>query len=250
MVTRLPVKRGVSAPAISHIPEQWSREWFRSFITQFLVDIDLRNAVTSGISISGNVSGDNSSNPGNPVIAGLSPIPNDTVLGNVSGGTAAPVPLTSAQLAGITSTILTPGIGMYSINGQIAVLQVGTGGGGSYSMTAGSNAGPPMAVYGYTSGGLGSLSPTTLYGYTIQILESLIDTTVNNEYTDTFQVSAATNPGQSLFTSITVGAKTRTSAAASYLYNSGSSYAQWIWTAGGSSNGLFTATGATSVTIT
>lgn len=55
MVNPLPVKKGLSAPAVTSIPDKWDRQWFRNFITQFLVNADIRNV--QGVNVQGNVSG-------------------------------------------------------------------------------------------------------------------------------------------------------------------------------------------------
>jgi hypothetical protein len=47
---------GISAGSIKFIPEEWSAEWFRRFITQYLQNADTRNATAGpGISISGTI---------------------------------------------------------------------------------------------------------------------------------------------------------------------------------------------------
>lgn len=247
MVNKLPVKRGISSPALINIPEKWSAEWFRSFITQFLVDIDLRNAVTSGITIAGNVSGNNSPQVGTPVTAGLSPIPNNTVLGNVSGGTATPTALTAAQLSGITTISFSPGIGSYSMTGEIAVLKIGSGGGPtSLTLTSASFVPAPGDIdYGYASFG-GSISPTSVGGYTISALFSSLDT-VAHTYGDEFRVLSASNPGSALFTSITVGTTTRSFSTATYTYTSGT--AIWHWSGSPDTNAWLQSTGSVSVSI-
>jgi hypothetical protein len=100
-MTQLPVRKGISAPVVVNIPEEWSREWFREFITNFLVGADIRNVQAQGITISGNVSGNNTVAGSTTVSIGLTPIANDTVLGNISGTTAAPVALTEAQFTAL-----------------------------------------------------------------------------------------------------------------------------------------------------
>ena len=47
MVGKLQPKSGLSAAAVTTIPEKWDRAWFRGFITNFLVNADVRNAVFS-----------------------------------------------------------------------------------------------------------------------------------------------------------------------------------------------------------
>ena len=247
MSTHLPVKRGISAPALNNIPDKWDKNWFRQFITQFLVDIDLRNALTSGITIAGNVSGNNSNNSGNPVTAGLSPIPNNTVLGNVSGGTATPVPLTQSQLSGITSITLGLSTGSYLLSGQAAPLLVASGTPSGYSLTAGSSGGGSTTNFGYISGTMGSISPSSLSGDTIVQLFSTSTPSVP-QYSNTFILSTTTNPGQTFFTSITVGGATELSTAASYTFTGTS--AQWLWGPHSiASSMFFPSTGSYSVSI-
>ena len=43
----LPVKRGLSAPAVNSIPQTWSAEWFRRFITNYLQNVDFNNIVAN-----------------------------------------------------------------------------------------------------------------------------------------------------------------------------------------------------------
>lgn len=105
MTTVIPVKRGLSSPAVTSIPDKWSKEWFRYFIDNFLAGADVRNVTgAGGISITGsNVSGN--SDPGTPPSTGVvispAPIANDTVLGNVSGISAIPSPLNQVQLTAL-----------------------------------------------------------------------------------------------------------------------------------------------------
>lgn len=106
MANKLPVKQGLSAPAVTTIPEKWDRQWFRSFITQFLVNADIRNAKSSAgilinpINVSGNVV-TGSGSGGSSVIIGLTPIPPNTVLGNNTASTAEPVAINQAQLTAL-----------------------------------------------------------------------------------------------------------------------------------------------------
>lgn len=96
----IPVRKGISAPAVTNVPEKWDRTWFRTFITNFLVNADIRNAVTGpGLIITGNVSGDTTATGGsNSVTITQSPVPNNTVMGNVSGISAVPIALNQTQL--------------------------------------------------------------------------------------------------------------------------------------------------------
>lgn len=59
MTSLLPVKKGLSSPAVVAIPDKWDKQWFRNFITNFLVNADIRNV--SGLDVQGNVSGNNTS---------------------------------------------------------------------------------------------------------------------------------------------------------------------------------------------
>lgn len=101
----LPVKRGLSSPAVVSIPQEWDRQWFRYFIDNFLTNADIRNVSPgAGIAISGNVSGNSTSGtPSTVVTIGFGPIANNTVLGNVSGGPAVPVGITQAQLTALVN---------------------------------------------------------------------------------------------------------------------------------------------------
>lgn len=101
MVNILKVKQGISAPAVTSIPEKWDRNWFRNFITNFLVNADIRNVQGNGINITGNVSGNSTTGTATQVEISPEPIPSGTVLGNVSGSTAIPVALNSTQLTGL-----------------------------------------------------------------------------------------------------------------------------------------------------
>lgn len=101
MVTRLPVKQGISAPAVTDIPEQWNKSWFRTFITNFMVNADIRNAKFGpGFVVTGNVSGNSTSanTPGNQVTISQEEIPSNTVLGNVGAVEAVPSPVDSSEL--------------------------------------------------------------------------------------------------------------------------------------------------------
>lgn len=54
MVSKLPVRPGISPAIVTSIPDKWSKEWFRSFITNFVQFADARNATPgSGIAITG-----------------------------------------------------------------------------------------------------------------------------------------------------------------------------------------------------
>lgn len=89
-----PVKPGLSAPIVTSIPDQWSKTWFRSFITNYLQNVDVRNAITpsgGGVSVS-------STNFTQPATLALSVIPTNRAFGNVSGVAAPPIALTPTQL--------------------------------------------------------------------------------------------------------------------------------------------------------
>lgn len=98
----LTVKRGISSPAVTSIPEKWDRQWFRYFIDNFLTNADIRNVATgSGITISGNVSGNNTAGNSTSVTISQSPVPSNTVMGNVSGASAIPTAISQGQLTAL-----------------------------------------------------------------------------------------------------------------------------------------------------
>jgi hypothetical protein len=102
MVSKLPVKQGISAASVKSIPDKWDPVWFRNFITNFLVNADIRNVSTgAGITITGNVSGNNTSGTATTVTIDQAPVPNDTVMGNVSGSTAVPSALNQTELTAL-----------------------------------------------------------------------------------------------------------------------------------------------------
>lgn len=94
----LPVKPGISPASVTDVPEKWSATWFRRFIKNHLQFADVRNASQgSGIAISGTPT-----NFATLAASGaLASIPNDEVLGNISGSPAPPVGLTQAQLTAL-----------------------------------------------------------------------------------------------------------------------------------------------------
>lgn len=52
----LPVKQGLSAPAVNSIPKQWDPEWFRRFITNYLQNTDIKNTAGNiGVTVGGTV---------------------------------------------------------------------------------------------------------------------------------------------------------------------------------------------------
>jgi hypothetical protein len=96
MTIRQPVKPGLSAPIVTSIPNQWSAAWFRTFITNYLQNADIRNAAQGGgITVSGGGTG--------PATINITPLPPDSVLGNATATTAPPTPLTSAQLTSLVN---------------------------------------------------------------------------------------------------------------------------------------------------
>jgi hypothetical protein len=105
---KLPVKQGLSSPAVLSIPEKWDRQWFRYFIDMYLTNADIRNATGIGITINGNVSGNpttgTSGGGGSTVTISPTPIANNEVLGNISGATAVPVGLTQTQFTALINT--------------------------------------------------------------------------------------------------------------------------------------------------
>lgn len=107
-----PVKPGLSAPIVTSIPDQWSKTWFRSFITNYLQNADIRNAVTpsgGGVSVS-------STNFTQPATLALSPIPNNTAFGNVSGISAPPIALNTTQLTTLINVFSTSASGAVPIS--------------------------------------------------------------------------------------------------------------------------------------
>lgn len=110
----LPVKRGLSSPAVTSIPKDWDRQWFRSFIDNFLTNADIRNVAAGlGITISGNVSG----SPGSTVTVSTAPIDNNTVLGNISGVSAVPVALSKTQLTSLVKVFTNTSSGAVPASG-------------------------------------------------------------------------------------------------------------------------------------
>lgn len=135
--------------------------------------------------------------------------------------------------------------GSYSLLGK-AIILVSTGT-NSYTLVAG-HFSPVFGVdeYGKLST-VGSVSPTTLNGYTISTLFTTIDRNTN-QATDTFSISAPSDPGISLFSTLSVlGVGVRSSFDASYVYSSGT--ATWLWVDASIASGLFNSTGTYSVTI-
>lgn len=159
--TVLPVKRGLSSPAVISIPEKWDKQWFRYFIDNFLVNADIRNVTaTGGITVSGNVSGNSTSGPpSSTVVISQSPIPNNTVLGNVSGITAIPVALNQAQLTALINvfTATLAGDVPASGGGVINFLRAD----GLWTVPSGSGPIPDKTVLGNVSGGPAVAVPLT-----------------------------------------------------------------------------------------
>lgn len=100
MATKQPVKPGLSAPIVTSIPNVWSAAWFRSFITNYLQNIDLKNAAPGGvIAVTGNGT--------QPPTVSFSPISAHSVLGNPNNSAATPTALNSGQLTGLINTFTT-----------------------------------------------------------------------------------------------------------------------------------------------
>jgi hypothetical protein len=98
--------------------------------------------------------------------------------------------------------------------------------------------------YGFIPGHGGSVSPTTFDGYTVL---SLFSSDNGVAAADEFSLSAASDPGVGLFTTLAVsGGGTRTSATAVYSFSGGVALWHWNEPTGG---GLFTHTGTFSVTL-
>lgn len=148
----LPVKRGLSSPAVIGIPQEWDRQWFRYFIDSFLTNADVRNVQSgSGIVVSGNVSGNSTSGtPSNIVTISQAPIASGTVLGNVSGSTAVPTAITGTQLTTLINifTATLSGAAPASGGGTVNFLRAD----GTWQTPAGSAAIPNNTVLGNVSG--------------------------------------------------------------------------------------------------
>lgn len=106
--------------------------------------------------------------------------------------------------------------------------------GPSYTLTAANIGGG--AVFGFITGLGGSISPATLNGQTIYALESTVASNVTG-------IVLTGLVAQGFFTSMTVGATTKTSASASYSQGGGQT--TWTWSA----TQLFTAATSYGVTI-
>lgn len=148
----LPVKRGLSSPAVIAIPENWDRQWFRYFIDSFLTNADIRNVTPgSGITISGNVSGNSTTGSASSTVTiAQSPIATNTVMGNVSGITAIPVALSKVQLTTLINlfTATLSGAVPLSGGGTVNFLRAD----GTWATPAGSAAIPNNTVLGNVSG--------------------------------------------------------------------------------------------------
>jgi hypothetical protein len=118
----LPVKKGISSAAVTSIPDQWSKQWFQYFIDAFLTNADIRNVSTgSGIVVSGNVSGNSTVGAASPTVTiTQAPITNNTVMGNVSGVTAVPTPISQAQLTALINIFTSSLPGLVPASGGIA----------------------------------------------------------------------------------------------------------------------------------
>lgn len=157
----LPVKRGISSPAVTSIPESWDRQWFRYFIDNFLANADIRNvASTSGITVSGNVSGNSTTGSSNTnVTIALTPIATSTVLGNVSGVAATPAAISQAQLTTLINnfTAILSGDVPPSGGGIVNFLRAD----GTWNIPAGSGPIPNNTVMGNVSGASAPPVPIT-----------------------------------------------------------------------------------------
>lgn len=183
----LPVKRGLSSPAVTSIPQTWDKQWFRNFIDAFLANADVRNVTAangSGIVVSGNVSGNSTSGtPSNTVTISQAPIANNTVLGNVSGITAIPTALSQTQLTTLINifTATLSGAAPASGGGTINFLRAD----GTWQVPAGSGAIPNNTVLGNVSGGTAAAVALT----TTQL------TTLINVFTSTLSGSVPASGG-------------------------------------------------------
>lgn len=152
MSGNLPVKRGLSANTVRHIPQQWDPNWFRRFITDHMQNADTRNAIPGpGISITDPTTGlpPTGKNPAQFSVAGVfAAIPNKTVLGNVSGAVAPPSALTQVQLTALISlaSLGTSGAAP-ALTGVSTQFLNGTG---AYSTPIGVASANPSALVGLT----------------------------------------------------------------------------------------------------
>lgn len=153
VTTVLPVKRGLSSPAVTSIPKEWDQQWFRYFIDNFLTNADIRNvAAGSGIVVSGNVSGNSTVGaPNTTVTISQSPIATNTVLGNISGVTAVPVAVSQAQLTALINLFTSSLSGTVPASGGGAVNFLRAD--GTWNIPSGSAAIPNNTVLGNVSGG-------------------------------------------------------------------------------------------------
>lgn len=71
----LPPRKGISAPIVTSIPDKWSKEWFRTFISYFLTSVNTQTSVTSGPGIAVTPA------PSGGQQIGLAPQPGLSVLG-------------------------------------------------------------------------------------------------------------------------------------------------------------------------
>lgn len=141
----LNVRSGISAPVVTSIPDKWDSQWFRRFITNYLQNADIRNtpgivgatfanpptaaviatavaeftATTAGtVPASGGVPTDVLHADGSWAPALTAPIPNNTVLGNVSGATGPPVALTETQLTTLVNVFTSTASGATPASGS------------------------------------------------------------------------------------------------------------------------------------
>lgn len=147
MPTQLPVQKGISSYAVGRIPDKWDASWFKYFIDNFLSGADIRNVTTgTGITINGNVSGNGTNNTSSGVTITQTPIPNNEVLGNVSGVTAVAVGLTTTQLTTLVN-LFTP-----TLSGAVPL----SGGGTTNFLRADGTWAPPATAI--------AANPTALVG--------------------------------------------------------------------------------------
>lgn len=148
-------RKGISSPIVTNIPQQWSAEWFRGFITRFLNDLDTRNAIPAqGITVTGTPTVPATIGQSNTSSTTLSPIPNNNVLGNTSGSTASPVAVSAQVLTEVLSTFTNTAQGVVPPSGGGTVnfmradgtwANPGTGGSPGPTGPAGP-AGPPLIL--------------------------------------------------------------------------------------------------------
>ena len=140
MVTKQTTNKGLSGVAVAnYIPAQWSAAWFKTFITQYLQNADIRNAVPGvGVSISGNIA--------TPATISLTQLtsPGLSVIGNPTGSEASDISITATG------------------NGQVLVSSDGELLFDTLELANNIGLGPSFTVAGLTTGSiLQALGPTT-----------------------------------------------------------------------------------------